>query len=148
MNDQDIVKALYDLIENGANEKDWAVANDMKKSMEEFNEKRKAKAAEDQRLAQIEKQKPEKRFPEVWNFKHVYPQELARYCQTYDLKSLETYLQQLENGQHQSVFKKDSFDNAVSFLRARLNERKSNANPKTPTPTTKPNAMTAKQYTT
>jgi hypothetical protein len=92
-------------------------------------EQQKQKANEENRLYQIEKQKPENRYPKVWNFKHVYPQELSDYCQSYPIEELEAYAKELQQGKHRSEFKKESADNALTFLTARINERINAANP-------------------
>lgn len=131
MSNNDMVKKIYDLIEQGATYKDWQVAQEIKKQNEEIRAKQKQLSKEEHTRIQAEKQKFENCFIINWSQKHVYPDELYLCTQTCTLTDVENFANQMLHGKYRDKFQKDSFDNALTYLTARIAERKAHA--KTPT---------------
>jgi hypothetical protein len=71
--------------------------------------------------------KPENKFPQLWNLRKVYPQDLDQYCLTYNLQALQTYAEGLQTGACQSDdFKDGSGFAAFGYLNGKIAERKIN----------------------
>jgi septal ring factor EnvC (AmiA/AmiB activator) len=70
-----------------------------------------------------EQNKPQHRFIEYWNYKHVYLNLLNEYCQTYSLTELEKFADELRKGEHRYRFRKGDSVEALAYLESWINAR-------------------------
>jgi len=90
-------------------------------------EQQKQKANEENRLYQIEKQKPCNAIPRLSKYEHVpeNEREYRAYIENCDLTLLEMYRDQMAKGQHKSEYRNDMYFNKVlNFLTLQINIRK------------------------
>jgi hypothetical protein len=95
-------------------------------------ERQRQKTAEEQRLKEIENNKPENAIPRLSRYEHVpeNAREYREYIDTCDLALLEVFRDEMVNGKYKAEFRDEAhFQRVLTFLTLKINQRKAGEDP-------------------